>query len=78
MRPSLELLEEVQATGDIFFPGRWLDAALTGHRSPEVARTVRRYLEGNPGLAGFLRDKVLQSADPVFRAARISGASAGG
>ena len=77
VRPSLELLEEVQATGDIFFPGRWLDAALTGHRSPEVARTVRRYLEENPGLAGFLRDKVLQSADPVYRAARISGAGGG-
>ena len=76
VRPSLELLEEVQATGDIFFPGGWLDAALSGHRSPEVARTVRRYLEENPGLPRFLRDKVLQSADPVFRAARISGQGA--
>lgn len=78
VRPSLELLEEVQATGDIFFPGRWLDAALSGHRSPEAARTVRRYLEGHPELPGFLRDKVLQSADPVFRAARISEGDGGG
>ena len=26
--PSLELLEEIQTTGDIFFPSRWLDATL--------------------------------------------------
>ncbi len=38
----------------------------------EAARTIRRHLEENPYLSGFLRDKVLQSADPLFRAARIS------
>ncbi len=40
--PALELLEEIQETGDIFFPGRWLDATLwrlsirrgRQHRSP--------------------------------------------
>ncbi|MDP5052593.1 MAG: M1 family aminopeptidase, partial [Congregibacter sp.] len=29
--PSLELLEEIQVTGDIFFPSAWLHAALGNH-----------------------------------------------
>jgi aminopeptidase N len=69
--PALELLREVRATGDIFFPRGWLDATLRGHGSPEVARTVRRFLEERPEYPEFLADKVLQAADPVFRAARI-------
>ncbi len=60
--PSLALLEEIQRTGDIFFPKRWLDATLGSHRSPEVAREVTRYLEANPTLAPRLRRLVLQSA----------------
>ena len=33
--PSLDLLWEIQKTGDIFFPKRWLDATLGGHNSPK-------------------------------------------
>ena len=33
MRPSLDLLVDIQQTGDIFFPKRWMDATLGGHRS---------------------------------------------
>ena len=33
IEPSLELLQEIQRTGDIFFPKRWMDATLGGHRS---------------------------------------------
>ncbi len=69
--PALELLREVRATGDIFFPRGWLDATLRGHGSPEVARTIRRFLEERPDYPEFLEDKLLQAADPVFRAARI-------
>ena len=32
--PSLDLLREIQRTGDIFFPKRWMDATLGGHSSP--------------------------------------------
>jgi hypothetical protein len=28
--PSLEMLWEIQKTGDIFFPKRWLDVTLGG------------------------------------------------
>ena len=41
IQPSLELLQEIQRTGDIFFPKRWMDATLGGHRSPAAAQTVR-------------------------------------
>ena len=71
VRPALDMLEEVQRTGDIFFPGRWLDAALGGHSSVAVADVVQAYLDENTSLSQSLRLKVLQSADGVFRAARI-------
>jgi len=71
--PSLEMLEEIQRTGDIFFPKRWLDATFSGHQSPTAAAIVRRFLADNPDLSPRLRAKVLQSADALFRAARIVG-----
>ncbi len=66
--PSLELLEEVQRTGDIFFPKGWLDATLGELQSEEAAAMVREYLEKNKGLRTDLRNKLLQSADMLFRA----------
>ncbi|MDP2956349.1 MAG: M1 family aminopeptidase, partial [Longimicrobiales bacterium] len=71
LRPALELLEEVQRTGDIFFPGRWLDATLGGHTQVEAAEEVRRFLDERPDLPLRLRGKVLQSADGVWRSAAI-------
>jgi aminopeptidase N len=70
LQPSLELLEEIQRTGDIFFPMRWLDATLSGYRSPEAADLVRDYLAEHPGLPVRLRGKLLQSASLLFRASR--------
>jgi aminopeptidase N len=71
LTPALEELEEVQSTGDIFFPDRWLDAALGGHNSAAAAREVRAFLESHPDYPPRLRAKVLQAADGLFRAARI-------
>jgi aminopeptidase N len=69
--PALTLLEEVQETGDIFFPGRWLGAVLNGHNDPEVAATVASFLEAHPEYPERLEAKILQSADGVVRAAAI-------
>jgi aminopeptidase N len=69
VQPALEMLEEIQRTGDIFFPSGWLDAVLGGHRSPAVAATVREFLEQRPDYPPRLRAKILQAADPLFRAA---------
>jgi len=70
VRPALALLAEIRRTGDIFFPTRWMESTLGGHRSPEVAATVRRFLAENPGYPERLRWTVLSAADELFRAAR--------
>src|SRR5687767_10418600 len=72
VQPSLELLWEIQKTGDIFFPKRWLDATLGGHSSNEVADTVRAFLKSLPqNYPERLRNITLQSADELYRAAEI-------
>src|SRR5215218_1123215 len=70
---SLDLLPEIQRTGDIFFPRRWTDATLGGHNSAPVAETVRHFLDERSDLSPRLRQIVLQSADELFRASRIVG-----
>jgi aminopeptidase N len=73
VRPALELLQEVRATGDIFFPVRWLNGTFAGHSSPAAATVVRQFLAQHPNYPVRLRQIVLQSADPVFTAARLRG-----
>jgi aminopeptidase N len=68
---SLTMLQEIQRTGDIFFPKRWMDATLSGHASSSAARMVRAFLAGlPPDYPDRLRRIVLSSADDLFRAAR--------
>lgn len=69
---SLDMLEEIQRTGDIFFPKRWLDATLSGHTSKEAADMVRAYLARLPAdYPDRLRRIILSSSDPLMRAAEI-------
>jgi aminopeptidase N len=70
VRPSLELLHEIQRTGDIFFPTRWMEASLSGHRSPEVAAVVRDFLARELQNPQRLRWTILSAADELFRASR--------
>jgi len=67
IRPSLDMLEEIQATGDIFFAKGWLDATLSGHNSKEAAQAVRDFLGSHPSYPRRLRAKIEQSADTLFR-----------
>ena len=69
--PSLVMLEEIQRTGDIFFPKRWLDATLGGHSSPAAAEAVRGFLAERPDYPSRLRAKILQSSDLLFRVATL-------
>ena len=71
LRASLELGEEIQRTGDIFFPLRWFAATLDGHQSAEAADTVRRFLAEHPQYPPRLRGKLLQAADELFRAVEV-------
>ena len=68
--PSLELLQEIQRTGDIFFPTRWMNTTLAGHNSPAVAATVQQFLDRQPPTYPVrLRNIILQAADELVRAA---------
>jgi aminopeptidase N len=68
--PSLLLVREIQRTGDIFFPKRWMDATLGGHQSLTAASTVRAFLDHlPPEYPERLRRIILSSADDLFRAA---------
>ena len=67
--PSLDVLREIQRTGDIFFPTRWTEAVLSGHRSPEAAATVRNFLGRELQYPQRLRWTVLSAADDLFRLA---------
>jgi aminopeptidase N len=69
--PALEMLPEIQRTGDIFFPKRWIDSTLDGHRSKEAAAAVREYLAEHPELPQRLRWVVLSAADDLLRSARL-------
>jgi aminopeptidase N len=69
--PSLELLQEIQVTGDIFFPKRWLDETLGNYRSATAVNTVKTFLSERPDYNEQLRMKILQSADTLFRANAI-------
>jgi aminopeptidase N len=68
---SLALLEEIQQTGDIFFPASWLQATLSSYQTPTAARTVREFLAAHPNYNPKLRAKLLQAADDVFRAEKL-------
>jgi len=69
IKPTLELVREIQQTGDIFFPTRWVSAVLGGHNSPAAAETVKVFLSGQKEYPPRLRQIIEQSADPLFRAA---------
>ena len=71
IKPSLELLQEIQITGDIFFPKRWLDANLGGHSSDEAIAAVEAFLNENPNYNNQLKMKIQQSADFGKRANAI-------
>ena len=69
---SLEMLREIQRTGDIFFPKRWMDATLGGHASASAAATVRGFVAKLPaGYPDRLRRVILSSADELYRASRL-------
>ena len=60
--PGLDVLEEIQQTGDIFFPLAWCNALLGGHRSPAAAELVQAFLDARPHYPAALRGKLLQAA----------------
>lgn len=60
--PGLDLLQEVQRTGDIFFPGYWVNALLGSHRSSEAKVIVENFVKAHPDYPQKLKNKLLEAA----------------
>ncbi len=71
LRESLELVAEIQLTGDIFFPTNWLQSTFAYYQTPTAAATIRTFLEEHPNYNPKLKGKILQAADNVFRAEKL-------
>lgn len=69
---SLELLEEIQRTGDIFFPKNWLDTTIGQYQSVEAKQMLDKYLNENPDLNPRLKSKLMQSVDDLIRYQQVN------
>ncbi|MFO0282305.1 MAG: M1 family metallopeptidase [Acidobacteriota bacterium] len=63
LAPALELLPEVQRTGDIFFPQRWAQVILESYRTLTAAALVRQVL---PSYNERLQRTLLVAADDLL------------
>ncbi|MFT7204857.1 MAG: aminopeptidase N, partial [Algoriphagus sp.] len=70
---SLALLDEIQKTGDIFFPKRWITSTIGQYTSKEAANQVTNFLKENPDFNPILKNKILQGTDDLIRVQKISG-----
>lgn len=67
LKPSLEVIEEVKNTGDIFFPTRWLSSTFSNHNTDEANDVVNSFLEVNTTLSYDLKNKIYQATDMLSR-----------
>lgn len=65
---GLELLEEIQQTGDIFFPKAWLEALYSNASSKITVEITDSFLLNRPNYPDHLKRKILQSVDLCKRA----------
>ena len=72
IRPGLEVLQEVQRTGDIFFPKNWVSALLGNYKSKEAYQELQAFFEAHPDYPPLLKNKILQAAWPLYREAANS------
>ena len=67
LKPALEEIEEIQRTGDIFFPGSWAWSLMYYHNTPAAAKEVKNFFEEHPDYPELLKNKILQRADHLYR-----------
>jgi aminopeptidase N len=65
---SLDMLETIQSTGDIFFPQSWLSSTFGSYQSTEAAHIVTEFLATHPNYNEKLKVKIQQSTDNLMRA----------
>ncbi len=71
IRFSLDLVDEIQRTGDIFFPKDWLNNNVGKYSSKYAFDEVQRFLKENPNFSPILKRKLLQATDGLYRAQNI-------
>ena len=71
LKPILEKLEEVQISGDIFFPKGWLANSIGKYSSEESNAVLQDFLYENPNYNPILLKKLLQTTDNLTRAQSI-------
>ena len=70
---SLALLDDIQKTGDIFFPKRWITSTIGQYTSNVAANHVTNFLSNNPDFNPILKNKLLQGTDNLMRVQKMSG-----
>lgn len=71
IRFSLDLVDEIQQTGDIFFPKDWLDNTIGKYSSKFAFDEVQQFLKENPNFSPVLKRKLFQAADLLYKAQNI-------
>lgn len=71
IRFCLDLTEEIQRTGDIFFPKDWLSNTIGKYSSKYAFNEVQRFLKENPNFSPILKRKLFQATDGLYRAQNI-------
>ena len=71
LKSILEVLEEVQLTGDIFFPKGWLASSIGNYSSEEANLILEEFLAENSNYNPILLKKLQQTTDDLIRAQRI-------
>lgn len=71
LKSILSALEEVQLTGDIFFPKGWLASSIGHYSSEEANLILEEFLADNPTYNPILLKKLHQTTDDLLRAQKI-------
>jgi len=71
LRETLNLLQEVQLTGDVFFPQSWLGAIFGNYRDKASWQVVQEFLNQHPNYNPKLKAKILQATDNLYRAQKM-------
>jgi len=71
LRFCLDLTDEIQRTGDIFFPKDWLSGTIGRYSSKYAFDEVQRFLKENPNFSPILKRKLFQATDALYRAQNI-------
>ncbi len=68
---TLDLLEQIQMTGGVFFPSAWLNATFGNYQSTSAVNIVKTFLVQHIGYNQNLKRKILQETDDLFRAEKL-------